>query len=103
MASGGELHLTTREPPVPKDADFGIHIEFKRGEANPQRVFQAATAMIRALQQLDRTLCAAVDNEIETLMVLEDIEAGSLTVWLRNLLQRVDDGALKDLEWKPLI
>jgi len=36
-------------------------------------------------------------------MVLEDIEAGSIKVWLRNVLQMVEDDALKTLEWKPIV
>jgi hypothetical protein len=103
MPLGGVLHISTKEPPVPKDAEFGIRIDFKRGEKNPERVFQAAEAMIRALQKLDHTLCGAIDNKIEPIMVLEEIESGSLIVWLRNLLTRVDDDALKTLEWKPIV
>jgi hypothetical protein len=36
-------------------------------------------------------------------MVLEDVEAGSLRVWLTNILHRIDDGAIKDLEWKKAV
>lgn len=36
-------------------------------------------------------------------MVLEDIETGSIKVWLANLLQRADDEALRTLDWKPLV
>jgi hypothetical protein len=59
--------------------------------------------MIRALQGLDQTLCASVDPHIEAMMVLEDIEAGSIKIWLANVLTRVDDDALKDLDWKHAV
>jgi hypothetical protein len=59
--------------------------------------------MIRALQSLDQTLCAAVDPHIEPVMILEDIEAGSIKIWLASLLSRVEDDALKELDWKPLV
>jgi hypothetical protein len=88
---------------MPSDAEFGIRIDFRKGESNPQRVFQATIAMIGALQRLDRALCASIDVSIEPLMVLEEIEAGSLVVWLKNILHRVDDEALRTLEWKPII
>ena len=88
---------------MPKDAEFGIRVDFRRGEGNPQRVFQATVAMISALQRLDRALCVSVDMSIEPLMVLEEIEAGSLIVWLKNVLHRIDDQALLELEWKPVI
>lgn len=103
MPLGGELHISTGGPPVPTDADFGIRIDFKKGEGNPQRVFQSAVAMIGAMQRLDHALCAAVDTSLEPLMVLEEIETGSLIIWLKNILHRIDDEALKTLEWKPIV
>lgn len=36
-------------------------------------------------------------------MVLEDIEAGSLKVWIRNLLERIDDRDLREGEWKKIV
>ncbi len=36
-------------------------------------------------------------------MVLEDVEASSLRVFLKNTLSRVDDEALKTLDWKPVV
>ncbi len=40
---------------------------------------------------------------IETEILLEDIEAGSIKVWLRNALHAVEDEALKTLDWKPAV
>ena len=37
------------------------------------------------------------------MLVLEDIEAGSIKVWLRNALRASEDDALKKLDWKPLV
>lgn len=34
---------------------------------------------------------------------MEDIEAGSIKVWLRNSLRAVEDDALKTLDWKPAV
>lgn len=36
-------------------------------------------------------------------MVLEDVEIGSLKVWLKNALRSTDDQALKDLDWRPAV
>lgn len=36
-------------------------------------------------------------------MMLEEIEAGSLRIWLKNLLEVVDDQGLKELSWKPIV
>jgi hypothetical protein len=59
--------------------------------------------MIRALQRVDKALCAAIDTSIEPVMVLEEIEAGSLKIWLRDVLTATEDDALKTLDWKPAI
>jgi hypothetical protein len=99
----GTIGISTRHPGPPSDAAFAIRIDFQKGSADPSRVFQAADAMIRALQGLDKALCVAVDPLIEPVMVLEDIEAGSLKVWLAEQLKRADDDGLKKLDWKPLV
>jgi hypothetical protein len=100
---GSIVEIGTAPPAPPTDAVFALVIDFERGTPNPQRVFQAADAMITAFQVLDKTLCAAVDSHIEPVMLLEDIEAGSIKAWLGNQLSRIDDEGLKDLDWKPIV
>lgn len=102
MSDGG-VHISTDRPPTPDDADFVLRIDFLKHVANPQRVFQAADAMIRAFQRLDRVLCASIDSRIEPMMMLEEIEAGSIKIWLKNVLSAVDDDALKKLDWKQAV
>lgn len=87
----------------PKDADFAFEIDFKKGSGQPRRVFDAASELIDAFETLDQALVQSVDNKMQPLLVLEDVEAGSIKVWLRNLLTRTDDEALKTIDWKPLI
>jgi len=99
----GEIHLSSKQPSPPGDADFAIYIDFKKGEPNPQRIFQAADAMIRSFQRLDSTLCDSIDSSIKPILVLEDIQAGSLKIWLANKLEHADDDALKTLDWKPQV
>jgi hypothetical protein len=97
------MKLTTKKPKTPMDADFAIYIDFKKDIAKPQRVFQTADALIRALQNLDRSLCSTIDSKIIPLMMLEEIESGSLKIWLKNTLEAVDDQSLKELNWKTLV
>ena len=87
----------------PQDADFGFVIDFRKGQGNPRRVFDAASSLIDAFADFDRAVTASVDSKIEPIVLLEDVEAGSLRVWLRNILRRVNDEALKDLEWKKQV
>ncbi len=92
---------TAPEPPV--DADFALYFEFEKDTEHPERIFQAADQAIRSFRRLDHILCATVDSNIKPVLVLEEIEAGSIKVWLRNILERIDDDALKNLDWKPAV
>ena len=87
----------------PPDADLAFKIDFKKGEGNPRRVFDAASELIAAFEDLDEALASSVDHQIKTLMVLEDVEGGSIKVWLRNILTRVEDEAIKELDWKKAV
>ncbi len=91
------------KPPEPPKADFAFYIDFKRGEGSPSRVFSATSEFIKACEKFDRELVKSVDSSIETVLILEDIEAASLKTWLRNLVSSVDDDGLKHLDWKRLV
>ena len=67
------------------------------------RVFLATHEFIRACERLDRELASSVDANIETVMVLEDVEASSLKTFFRTALHATDDQALKSLSWKPAV
>ena len=97
-----ELTLTTRRPEEPV-ADFSFYIDFKKGEGPASRVFSATHEFIKACERLDRELVTSIDASIETVMVLEEIEARSLKTFLRNELRAVDEQALKDIDWKLLV
>lgn len=87
----------------PPDADFAFTIDFAKGTGDPRRVFDAAVLLIDGFEALDGAVATSVDSQIKTLMVLEDIEAGSLKVWIRNLLERIDDRDLREGEWKKIV
>jgi hypothetical protein len=97
-----EVTLTSRRP-EPPIADFAFEIDFKRGEGSASRVFLAINDFIRGCEQIDAELAHGIDTSIETVLVLEDIEAGSIKVWLRNILRAVEDDALKTLDWKRAV
>ncbi len=87
----------------PPDADFSVTIDFKKGEGNPRRVFDAASLLIAGFEQIDDLAIDTIDTRIEPLLVLEDVEAGSIKVWLKNVLTAADDQAIKELDWKPAV
>lgn len=96
------LTLTDTKPQPPR-ADFGFEIDFQRGVGPASRVFTATHEFIKACEKLDQELVKSIDSSIETILVLEDIQSGSIKTWLRNVLLATEDDALKTLDWKPLV
>lgn len=82
----------------PKNADFGITIDFERGSSDPVRVFSALTELLTATKAMDRLLLGAVDPRVEPIMILEEVEVASVTTWIRNKVKNLDDQAIKDLD-----
>ncbi len=87
----------------PPKADYCIEIQFERGSKNPARVFRTMQELIETFHEFDRSLVRSIDSNIEPVLILEDIEAGSIKSWLSNLLEAVDDDALKNIDWKPAV
>ncbi len=77
--------------PRPAEADFGIEINFQPGSDAPARVFKAMTALIETFESIDRELVNSV-AKIQPVLLLEDIEAGSVKTWLRTQLESLKRG-----------
>ena len=103
MSTNRIIMSDTQPKGIPPRADFAIYIDFDKESPNPQRVFQSLNDLIVAFQKFDRVLCQTIDSNIEPVMMLEEVEVGSLKVWLRNALQAIEDDGLKTLDWKPLV
>lgn len=84
-------------------ADFAIEVDFKKGSETPSRVFRTISEMIEAFESFDRDLIQSIDVKIEPVMLLEDIESGSVRTWLTYIFKGIDDDALKNLDWKKAI
>ncbi len=92
------------EPPMPPpDADFSFQIIFEKGQGDPRRVFDAASELIDGFEELDEAIVGSIDSKISPLMVLEDIEGGSIRVWLSSVFKKIDDKALTEGEYKKAI
>lgn len=87
----------------PVNSDFCVTIDFDKGSPNPSRIFTAMSAIIDSFQQLDKDLVKYIDNKIETVMLLEDVETGSLKTWLGNFLRGIPDDAIRDFDWKKIV
>lgn len=85
------------------DFDFCLEIDFDRNSINPDRVFNTLSKMIQTFQQIDLDLVKAINSKIKPVILLEDVEIGSIKVWLKNILESVDDDAIKTLNWKQIV
>lgn len=84
-------------------SEYLLRIDFKKGTEKPERVFSAMSDLIQAFREIDRSLTASISTEIRSKLMLEDIEAGSLIAKIKSVLESVDDDALSQLDWKPIV
>jgi len=61
------------------------------------------SGLIESFQQLDGHLIKSISSSISPVVLIEDIETGSLKAWLSYFLEAVDDEAIKNLDWKPAV
>lgn len=87
----------------PPKADFCIEIQYRKESESPSRVFRTMSGLIDSFQGIDNQLVKTIDVNIEPVLLLEDIETGSIKVWLRNLLKVIPDDAVYHLDWKPIV
>ena len=99
-AKGGRLPIG-----IPGRLQIGMHGRLRRypHAGDPRRIFDAASALVDAFELMDQALANVLDSKLKTLMVLEDVDSGSLKVWLKNLLSGIPDESIKDLEWKKAV
>jgi len=83
--------------------DFSIIIDFDKNSPNPSRIFKSMASLIETFEQFDNDLVKHINNKIETVLILEDVEKGSLKTILANALRKVPDDAIKDLDYKKII
>ena len=84
-------------------ASFAIEIDFVRGSGDPSRPFRTMVDLIEAFGRFDRDLIKGVDATIEPVLILENVEAGSIKSWLITVLRQADDEALKSGDWKRIL
>jgi hypothetical protein len=85
------------------DVSFGISIDFTTKSGDPSRVFRSMTSLIQAFQAVDLVFAGPISPSIRPILLLEDIQTGSLTTFLRVALESIDNDGLKGLEWKKLV
>jgi hypothetical protein len=83
-------------------AGFGVKITYGRN-SNPANVFRALSDLVNSFQELDRHLLMSIDIDIQPVMLLEDVEQGSIIAWLKDALQSLDDKDIEELNFKKIV
>lgn len=89
--------------PRDEEAVFCLKISYEIGSKDPGRVFRGMASLIASFTSLDRVLERPAGVSVAPVLLLEDIETGSLKTWLRNRLEEVPDEAIGNLDWKKIV
>lgn len=89
--------------PLPPEFDFTFGVDFEYGTGSASRVFAAVQDFIRACDAFDKHLITVVAPHITPMLLLGNIEAGSLRAKLRYALRSLDDDALRNLDLRRLL
>lgn len=81
---------------------FALKIDFEKDSKDPARVFRCMSGMIQAFTEFDLHVSKTIDVESSPILLLQDIETGSLVTWLKNSLKGIPDDALKEMEMKKI-
>lgn len=85
---------------------FSLKVDFQRGKSSADRVFDTMAKLIRSTEISDRRLLHTVLGEprdVQAVLLLEDIQIGSLISRLKIALTFLDDDALHQGDWKKVV
>ena len=107
--TSGKLGHGPAQPKVSAQIDlestaaFAITVDFVRGKGDPSRPFQTMIDLMDSLARFDRDLVKSIDVTIEPVLLLENIETGSIKSWFISALRSIDDTAIRSGDWKKLV
>jgi hypothetical protein len=88
---------------IEQQIDYCLEVNFEKGTESPSRVFRTMHEMIDTFQVLDSHLVSSIDIRIEPVLLLEDIESGSIRTWIATKIKATPDDAIYNLDWKRLV
>lgn len=84
-------------------SNYEIRIDFERHTPRPSRVFHTMSGLIETFDDLDRSLLFPFRFDVEPILLLEDVQSGSLKARLASVIRSADDEAIKNLDWKRFL
>ncbi len=80
------ISITTQASEIPESlpaSDFGFAIDYRKHEGKAKRVFGATYRFIEACETCSLSLVGSLGLSIEPVIVLEDVETGSIKTWFK--------------------
>jgi len=86
-----------------KEAEFCIEIQYDKATSNPGRLFQTISELIYSFQTLDVELAKTISAEIKPVLILQEVEIGSIRTWFSSFIKDIDDESIGNLNYKAII
>ena len=83
--------------------DFEIDILFDKESQSPSNALRTLSNIIEAFDLFDVDLVQSVDSSIKPVLLLKDLEAGSIKAKLKQGLESISDEGIKNLDWKRIV
>lgn len=95
------VDITDVEPSV--EADIILRIDYDESASSAAHAFEIAAELIRSLEDLDELLTQTISAQLTTALIVEDLKKSSVKIFLRNVIKKLPDEALRDGDVKKLV
>ncbi len=82
---------------------FVIKIDFNKDSKKPAHVFRIMSELVESFNILDSALICSIDSKIQPIVMLEDIEKGSILSRFKYFLELIPDDAIHNIDWKKFV
>ena len=82
---------------------FCLTVNYDKSSPDPEHIFLGMGKFLEALKALDNDAIHCIDNELSPSLLLEDVQNGSIKLWLRNFISSIPDEGISDLDINKII
>lgn len=86
-----------------QDNQFSIIVDYDKNASKPEQIFLGIAKLIEGFQYTDRELVGCIAKEIEPVIMLDDVEQGSIKMILRSVIASLPDEGLANCDVKRII
>lgn len=82
---------------------FEIYIDYDKNADKPERVFLSLAKLVSEFSSFDSLICDSLSIQVNSKIVLDKIENGSVKAFFRQAIECIDDEPLSNLDIKGII